>query len=87
MPTTWLSLALALAAPRRVNPRLALDLLRTGLGVPAPRLVARSAPFLPLPDRAYLRWRMYTAYGDEPRSRRSRTSIGFARWRRETMRL
>jgi hypothetical protein len=25
----------------------------------------RRAPFLPLPDRAYLRWRMYTAYGDE----------------------
>lgn len=25
----------------------------------------RRFPFLPLPDRAYLRWRMYTAYGDE----------------------
>ena len=22
-------------------------------------------PFLPLPDREYLRWRMYTAYADE----------------------
>jgi len=25
----------------------------------------RRFPFLPLPDRAYVRWRMYTAYGDE----------------------
>jgi hypothetical protein len=24
----------------------------------------RTFPFLPIPDRTYLRWRMYTAYGD-----------------------
>ena len=24
----------------------------------------RHFPFLPLPDPTYLRWRMYTAYGD-----------------------
>ena len=24
----------------------------------------RRFPFVPLPDRSYVRWRMYTAYGD-----------------------
>ena len=69
-----------------LNPRLALDLLRTGLGVPPARLVGR-APFLPLPDREYLRWRMYTAYADEAAVPPVEDVVRFARWRRETMGL
>ena len=34
----------------------------------------RHVPFLPLPDREYLRWRMYTAYGDANSFRRPTTS-------------
>jgi hypothetical protein len=40
-----------------------------------------------MPDRDYLRWRMYTAYGDEEAVPPVRDVIGFARWRRETMGL
>jgi hypothetical protein len=47
----------------------------------------RQAPFFPLPDREYLRWRMYTAYGDENAVPPVADVIGFARWRRETMHL
>jgi hypothetical protein len=51
------------------------------------RLWWKTVPFLPLPDRKYLRWRMYTAYGDEEAVPPVRDVIGFARWRRETMGL
>ena len=83
---TWLSLTLRLAARAVVNPRLALDLLSTAWAFRR-REWWRKAPFLPLPDRAYLRWRMYTAYGDESAVPQVRDVIGFARWRRETMHL
>ncbi|HEV8357260.1 MAG TPA: hypothetical protein VGQ17_10895 [Gemmatimonadales bacterium] len=85
-PTTWPSLALRLAGRAAVNPRLALDLLRTAWAFRR-RAWWRRAPWLPLPDREYLRWRMYTAYGDEDAVPPLRDVIGFARWRRETMRL
>ena len=55
---------LALSARALINPRLALDLLRTAWAFRR-RDWWRAAPFLPVPDREYLRWRMYTAYGDE----------------------
>jgi hypothetical protein len=38
-----------------------------------------------LPDRAYLRWRMYTAYADESAVPPLEDVVRFARWRRETM--
>jgi hypothetical protein len=86
MPSTWLSLTLRLAARAALSPRLALDLLRT-MWAFRRRAWWRQAPFLPLPDREYLRWRMYTAYGDEAAIPPVQDVIGFARWRRETMHL
>jgi hypothetical protein len=83
-PSTWLSLTLRLLARAVVNPRLAVDLLRTAW-VFRRRQWWRRAPFLPVPDRDYLRWRMYTAYGDEGAVPPLGDVIGFARWRRETM--
>jgi len=83
---SWSRLLLALSARAVVNPRLALDLLRTGWAFRRRRWWA-SAPFLPLPDRTYLRWRMYTAYADEDAVPSPEDVIGFARWRRETMHL
>jgi hypothetical protein len=85
-PTSWSALTLRLAARAAVNPRLAVDLLRTAWAFRR-RCWWRTAPWLPLPDRDYLRWRMYTAYGDENAVPPLRDVIGFARWRRETMRL
>jgi hypothetical protein len=86
MAATWLSLAARLTLRGVVNPRLALDLLKTGWAFRGRRWWAR-APFLPLPDRTYVRWRMYTAYGDEAAVPPLEDIVRFARWRRETMGL
>jgi hypothetical protein len=83
---SWLSLTLRLTARAALNPRLAVDLLRTAWAFRR-RDWWRQAPFVPLPDREYLRWRMYTAYGDENAVPPVADVIGFARWRRETMHL
>lgn len=83
---SWARLTLELIARAVINPRLAIDLLRTAWAFRR-REWWRIAPFLPVPDREYLRWRMYTAYGDAAAVPPARDVIGFARWRRETMRL
>jgi len=82
----WGGLTGALLIRAVLRPRLALDLLRT---LWAFRRLAwwRRPPFLPLPDRSYLAWRMYTAYGDERAVPPVEDVIRFARWRRETMGL
>ena len=69
-----------------VNPRLAFDLLRLAWSFRARDWYARP-PFLPLPPREYLRWRMFTAYGDEEAVPPVGDVVNFARWRRETMGL
>lgn len=83
---SWGSLAAALVGRALVNPRLALDLIKTGWAFRRRRWWSQS-PFLPVPDRTYLRWRMYTAYGDESAVPPVEDVVRFARWRRETMRL
>ena len=60
---TWERLSLALALRSVMHPTLALDLVRVAWRFRA-REWYRRAPFLPLPDATYLKWRMYTAYGD-----------------------
>jgi hypothetical protein len=40
----------------------------------------RRFPFLPLPDRDYVRWRMLTAYGDENAVPPATDVIRYARW-------
>lgn len=83
---SWLALVLALAARAVVQPRLALDLLKAGWAFRRLRWWSR-APFLPIPDREYLRWRMYTAYADEDAVPPVEDVIRFARWRRTVMGL
>ena len=85
-PRTWTRVVLGLAVRAVVNPRLAVDLLRAAWAFRRNGWW-RSAPFLPTPDRDYLRWRMYTAYADEDAVPPVRDVIAFARWRRETMHL
>jgi len=84
--SSWRSLAGGLAARAALDPRLALDLLRAVWAFRR-REWWRRAPFLPLPDRDYLRWRMYTAYADEDAVPPADDVVRFARWRRETMGL
>ncbi len=81
---SWAALMSALGARAILSPRLALDLLRTAWAFRR-RGWWRMVPFLPLPDRGYLAWRMYTAYGDEAAVPTVDDVIHFARWRRETM--
>lgn len=83
---SWGRLTLTLALRAAMNPRLAVDLLRTAWAFRR-RGWWRSAPFLPVPDRSYLRWRMYTAYASEDAVPPAEDVVRFARWRRETMRL
>jgi hypothetical protein len=86
MPTTWSALTLQLAARAVLRPRLAVDLLRTAWAFRRRGWYLRP-PFLPLPDRTYLQWRMYTAYADEHAVPPPDDVVRFARWRRETMGL
>ena len=58
----WAALTMTLATRAIVRPRLATALVRVAWRFRARHWYARF-PFLPVPDRDYVRWRMYTAYG------------------------
>ena len=76
---TWLRLTLALAARAALRPTLAADLLRVAWRFRAVRWYRRF-PFLPLPSREYVRWRMHTAYGDSDAVPPPEDVIRYARW-------
>ena len=82
---SWSSLALALVLRASVNPRIALDLVALAWSMRR-RSWYRVAPYLPIPPAEYVRWRMYTAYGDEAAVPPVRDVLRFARWRRELFR-
>ena len=79
MASSWLTLATALTLRGIKNPRTGLALLRVGWRFRSRRWFARF-PFLPLPARDYLRWRMYTAYGDENAVPPADDVVRYARW-------
>ena len=85
-PASWPAFYLSLSARAVLSPRLAVDLLRLAWSFRA-RDWFRRFPFLPLPPREYLQWRMFTAYGDEAAIPPVEDVVRFARWRRETMGL
>lgn len=76
---TWLRLTLALAARAAIRPPLAADLLRVAWRFRA-RGWWRRPPFLPLPAREYVRWRMHTAYGDSDFVPPPEDVVRYARW-------
>ena len=76
---TWLRLTGTLSLRALLNPFLAIDLLRVAWRF-RHRHWFRRFPFLPLPAQSYLRWRMYTAYGDERAVPSAEDVIAFARW-------
>ena len=75
----WLRLTLTLALRVLRSPSLAVDLLRVAWRFRA-RGWYRRPPFLPLPARDYVRWRMYTAYGDYDAVPPAEDVIRYARW-------
>ena len=85
-PRSWGGLVLALTLRAVVRPRLALDLLGLAWAFRA-RDWYRQAPFLPLPPAEYVRWRMYTAYGDEAAVPPVEDVVRFAQWRRKLLDL
>lgn len=74
-----LSLVLKLIPRALINPALARDLLIVAWRFRRVAWYARF-PFLPLPARDYLRWRMYTAYGDHDAVPPVADVIRYARW-------
>ena len=77
----WLSLSLSLALRAVLNPPLASDLLAVAWRFRR-RDWMRRAPFLPVPSRAYLSWRMYTAFGDRHAVPSVEEVVRYARWAR-----
>ena len=76
---SWLRLSTSLAVRSLRHPATGMALLRV-----AWRFRRRGwwhrAPFLPLPDRTYLRWRMHTAYGEYDTVPPAEDVIRYARW-------
>ena len=79
MSTRWIGLALTLALRSVANPRTGFDLARVAWRFRR-RHWWRRAPFLPVPARDYVRWRMYTAYGDYDAVPTAPEIIRYARW-------
>ena len=75
----WTAVALAVAGRALVHPGLAVDLVRVAWRFRRRRWWAR-VPFLPLPDRTYVRWRMHTAYGDAEAVPPAAELVRYARW-------
>lgn len=75
----WSRLALALALRALRDPPLAAALLRVAWRFRRRHWLRRS-PFLPIPDRDYLRWRMLTAYGDPNIVPPAEDVARYARW-------
>ena len=77
--STWLSLTATLALRAAVRPAVARDLLSMAWSMRR-RGWYRVFPFLPVPPSEYLRWRMYTAYGDEDAVPPAADVERYARW-------
>lgn len=73
------SLALRLIPHAILSPSLAVALLKVLWRFRRNRWWARP-PFLPLPASDYVRWRMYTAYGDHAAVPPVEDIIRYARW-------
>lgn len=85
-PMRWPRMLAVLTVHALLHPWLVRDLLATAWAFRRRDWWVRP-PFLPLPDPEYLRWRMYTAYGDEEAVPPVEDVIRFAQWRRKLLRL
>ena len=76
---SWSGLVLALVGRSLRSPSLAVALVRVAWRFRKRGWYA-TAPFLPLPPRDYVRWRMYTAYGDYDAIAPAEDVDRYARW-------
>lgn len=75
----WSSLTLALIARSLRNPATGLALVRVGWRFRR-RGWYKRFPFLPLPARDYVRWRMHTAYGSDDAVPPANDVVRYVRW-------
>ena len=75
----WLGLTTSLALRSVRDPATGVALLRVGWRFRRRGWWGR-APFLPLPGRTYLPWRMHTAYGEHDVVPPAEDVIRYARW-------
>jgi hypothetical protein len=75
----WLGLLAGLAVRSVRSPSLLPALVSTAWRFRS-RLWYAKPPFLPVPDRSYLRWRMYTAYGNARAIPPAEDVERYARW-------
>jgi hypothetical protein len=75
----WPRVTLELLVRSVRRPSLAVDLLRVAWRFRA-RGWYRRFPFLPLPARDYVRWRMHTAFGDYDAVPTATDIERYARW-------
>ena len=76
---SWAAVATKLVWRGIRHPRTGVALLRVGWRFRA-RDWYRRFPYLPVPDRSYVRWRMYTAYGDDKFVPPAEDIVRYARW-------
>lgn len=76
---SWSRLSFSLFLRSLRSPRTGVALLRVAWRFRS-RGWYRRLPFLPLPAREYLRWRMYTAYGDAQIVPPADDVVRYARW-------
>ena len=79
--SSWASSAAAVAARPRLWPTAAAQVRRL-----APRRWWARRPFLPVPDRAWLRFRMETQYGDPSHRPEPDDVVTWLEWARTTAR-
>jgi len=75
----WMRLVVSLIRRSITNPATGIALARVGWRFRR-RDWYRHAPFLPLPDRNYVRWRMHTAYGRDDAVPSPDDIVRYARW-------
>lgn len=75
----WPRLMLSLVGRSLRNPAVGASLVRVGWRFRR-RDWYRRFPFLPLPARAYVRWRLHTAYGRDDAIPPAEDVVRYARW-------